>query len=196
MRKRIYHLLQLIMAAAALSLTGCKKTGTEASPTTLVYANDTFTPIAITVNGVSTTIPAGGSVSYTGPAGSADTGMASTSGVSSMGNIVGSVMSWAINDQFPASGTTTKTLDVGPSYFFLQVDNTSSFPVNGVYVNFGLTAQTFDNIAFGQGTFNIGYYAAYTNSNVRCMELYSGYWQSNISLPGVSNQSFLFTLTN
>jgi hypothetical protein len=199
MRKRIYHLLQLIMAAEVLSLTACNKTETgssQTSQTTLVYTNDAFTPIAITINGVSTTIAVGGSATYTGPAGSSDSGTASTSGVTSSNGIVGSVISWTINDQFPASGTATKTLDVEPSYFFLKVNNTSSYNVSGIYVNYGLTAQSFDNIGFGAGTFNIGYYPAYTNSNVRCMGPNGGYWQNDVSLPGVLNQSYLFTLTN
>ncbi len=78
-------------------------------------------------------------------------------------------MSWPISDVFPSSGSITKTLDVGPSYFFLKIDNTSGHSVTGVYVNYGLVPQTYDAITFGSGTFNIGYYAAYTNTDIRCI---------------------------
>ena len=35
--------------------------------TTIQYTNDTYTPIKITANGTNSTIPVGGSISYTGP---------------------------------------------------------------------------------------------------------------------------------
>ncbi len=90
----------------------------------------------------------------------------------------------------------TKTLDVGPSYFFLKIDNTSAYSVTGVYVNYGLVPQTYDAITFGSGTFNIGYYAAYTNTDIRCISGAAGSWQINANLSMTQNQTFLFTLTN
>jgi hypothetical protein len=209
-KKRFYRDSLLVLVATALLLSGCTKTNDNGgggnnnnnnnnngpTTTTLVYVNDSYTPVAISINGVASTIAVGGSATYTGKAGSAVTGTASTSGVTSSNNVVGLVINWTINDVFPASGTTTKTLDVNAQYFFLKVNNSSLYGVTGVYVNYGLVPQTFDNITFGAGTFNIGYYPAYTNSNVRCISGTSFFWQINTNLPNIQNQQFLFTLFN
>jgi hypothetical protein len=218
MNTKHFYRFSTLALAFALFLTSCSKTtpdptnsgsgsGTNGSGgngsgnngptnTSLVYVNDTYTPINITVNGATSSIPAGQSVTFKGAAGSANTGTATTSGVTSTNTTVGLVMSWAINDVFPSSGSANKTLDVGANYFFLKITNQSSYAVNGVYVNYGLVAQTLDNITFGSGTYNVGYYAAYSNSNVRCISNSGVYWQSNVTLSNTENQSFLFTLTN
>ncbi|HLZ87138.1 MAG TPA: hypothetical protein VKQ52_07860 [Puia sp.] len=200
------RLLLLAPAVFILLLAGCSKSNDGAnnnnnnnnngpSTTKLIYVNDTYTPIAITVNGVTSSIAVGGSLTYTGTAGTQLSGAAHTSGLTSTGNVVGQVINWTISDQFPSSGSGTKTLDVGSNYFFLKVNNTSMYTITGVYVNFGLVPQTFDNITFGYGLFNIGYYPAYANSNVRCI---SGgfFWQAYTNLSNAQNQEFLFTLTN
>jgi hypothetical protein len=205
-KQSICRLSLMALATLVLLLSGCTKSndGTNnnnnnnniPTSTTLVYTNDAYTPIAITVNGVTSIIAVGGSATFTGTAGSAANGTAATSGLTSTNNVVGEVVNWTINDQFPKSGTANKTLDVSTSYFFLKISNTSFYGVVGVYVNYGLVPQTFDNITFGDGTFNIGYYPAYNNSNVRCLGSGNIYWQINTILPNVQNQQFLFTLTN
>ena len=191
-----------LMALTILVLTfsGCTKSTptTPPAPTSssLVYTNDAYTPILITVNGVTSTIAPGASATYTGTPGSAVSGTAATSGLTSTNNVVGVVINWTLADQFPSTGSTTKTLDVSPSYFFLKINNTSIYPVTGVYVNYGLVAQTFDNISFGNGTFNIGYYPAFSNTNVRCVGPGTIYWEIYTFLSNIQNQQFLFTLAD
>ena len=210
MKKRVLRTwLLLVLASPVLFLTGCTKTADPTgnngnnnnnsntpTPTTLVYQNDAFTPILITVNGVSATIAVGGTASFTGTPGATVSGTATTSGLTSNNGVVGLVISWAITDQFPATGSSTKLLDVNSQYFFLKINNTSSFAVSGVYVNYGLVPQTFDNITFGTGLFNIGYYQAYSNTDIRCISPSGTYWQGGVVLPNTANQSYIFTLLN
>jgi hypothetical protein len=188
----------MALAIPVLLLSGCTKSNNSTPPpptsTSLVYTNDAYTPVAITVNGVTSTIAPGASATFTGTPGAEAVGTGATSGLTSTNNIVGVVINWTIADQFPSTGSTTKTLDVSPSFFFLKITNTSIYTVTGVYVNFGLVAQTFDNISFGSGTFNIGYYPAFTNTNVRCVGPGTIYWQIYTLLSNVQNQQFLFTL--
>ena len=200
-KKLLSQRIFIALAFSALAFAGCSKTGgakSGSTPTTstMVYANDALTPITITVNGSTSTIPVGGSASFTDSAGTRIVGVASTSGLTASNGVVGVVINWTLDGAFPASGTSTQKLDVSAQYFFLKIANTSSYAVSGVYVNYGLVAQTFDNISFGSGTFNIGYYPAFTNSNVRCQSPSGGYWQGNITLANAANQSFLYTLTN
>jgi len=197
MQKKLWVRLPLfLMAALLIGLAGCNKTNSGPATTTLVYTNDTYTPIVITVNGASSTIPIAGSVSFTGTAGSTLTGTASTSGVTSTNAVVGQVITWTVNQVFPTSGSTTETLDVNSQYFFLKVYNGSIYDVDGVYVNYDLLPQTYDAITFGPGTYNIGYYQAYTNSNVRCIASNGLYWQANTTLPFTQNQEYIFSLGN
>jgi hypothetical protein len=170
--------------------------GSGSSTTSITYKNDAPSPVTITLGDTSATIAVAGSVTFRGKPGASVTGQATAAGHNTSGGTIGSVITWTLNDAFPSSGTTTKSLDVSSSYFFLRIANTSSYTVTGIYVNYGLTPQTFDNITLGSGTFDIGYYPAYTNSNIRCVSNNAGYWQVNTNLPGVQNQSFLFTLQN
>ena len=193
---------RLFLAAltVASALSGCSKSNnggpSTPSTTSLVYVNNTYTPISISINGASSTIAVGDSLTCTGKPGTPNTGSALTSGITTTNQTVGTVITWDIADVFPTSGKTSESLDVSPQYFFLKVNNTSSYNVTGVYVNYGLVAQTLDNVSFGSGLYNIGYYPAYTNSNVRCISNTGGYWQANTGLPNVKNQYFTFTLTN
>jgi hypothetical protein len=201
MNKLFFSRLPLVaLAILVLIFSGCTKTVSTTPPapttTSLVYTNDAYTPVLITLNGVSSTIAPGASATFTGTPGSAVSGAAATSGLTATNNVVGAVINWTIADQFPSTGSTTKTLDVSPTFFFLKIDNTSIYGVTGVYVNFDLLAQSFDNINFGNGTFNIGYYPAYSNSNIRCIGPGNVYWQINTILPNTQNQQFLFTLAN
>lgn len=193
----LYRLSFLVtMISLGFFLPGCSKTSSGPSITTLVYVNDTYTPVSITANGITSTIPVGGSINYTATAGSSNAVTAQTSGLTSTNTVVGSVMNWTLNDVFPSSGTIRRTIDVPSQYFFLKIVNNSSYRASGLYVNYGLVSQTFDNINFGSGTYNIGYYQAYSNSNARCASSNGGYWQMNASLANSQNQSFTFSLTN
>ena len=195
--------LKLLLRTAVLlvcivSLTQCKKE-VEAllnPKSTLTVVNPTFTTMDISVNGEIKTIAAGGSAVFSGTPGVDAIGSASTSGKTTTGAQVGSLMTWNILEEFPASGDNLNlTLNVGADYFFLKLINQSLVSIQKVYVNYGLVSQTVDNISIPNtgGTYNLGYYRAYSNSNVRA-ESGSSYWYWNpLGLPYTNNQSKTLT---
>ena len=154
--------------------------GGGVSNTTIIYKNTSFTNMDITVNNVTKTAAPNATVSFTGSANSTITGSAKTSGATSSSTQVGLMITWNFTGTFPASGTSTINIEVPGTYFFLRIKNNSSRTISKVYVNYGLVSQTLDNITLSNGgqTFNIGYYKAFSNSNVRA-ESGSYYWSWN-----------------
>lgn len=166
------------------------------SATSITYYNNTFTPVYITINGVSTTIPSGGSVIYDGTPGDYATGTASTSGQTSSGSRIGETIYWDFNDYFPQNGMQTVEINVSSDHFFLKLRNVSGYNIEQVYVNYGTAAQTFDNVYIPNDgvTYDIGYYQAYTNSNFRLLNASgSHFWFYDINLPFTQNQSYTFS---
>jgi hypothetical protein len=167
--------------------------GTGGSNTIITFANKTFLPISITFNGESKVIPYNSSVSFTGKANSNASGSASCANKTTSGEQIGLKMDWNLNYNFPASGTLTVNMNVSTSYFFLQLSNKSGRQINRLYVNYGLQNQTQDNIIIpaDEKLYNIGYYKAFTNSNVRAENTSSNsYWSwATLSLPFTENQS-------
>lgn len=164
---------------------------------TITFINPTFTTVDITFNGETKTIAPGTSVKFTGTADASASGSASTSGKTTTGSQVGLMMTWTISEYFPASnGNLDYTLNVGSNYFFLKVINQSpTLSIQKIYSNYGLVAQTVDNISIPNNgtTYYIGYYPAYTNSNVRA-ENGANYWYWNpLNLPFTNNQSKTLT---
>lgn len=157
------------------------------------FINKTFLPIDITFNGETKTIPFNSSVTFTGKAGNKATGSASCAAKTTSGTQVGLKMQWDLNDTFPASGTSSVNLNVGTDYFFVQITNKSNTPINRLFVNYGLQSQTQDNIVIpaDQKLYNIGYYRAYSNSNVRGENINtnSSWSWTNLSLPFTLNQN-------
>ncbi len=177
------------------STSGGGSTGTGTSTSTITYTNASFTSINITINGVARTIAAGANVQYTGTPNAAATGTATTSGKTTSGTIVGNTISWSLANTFPATGNANNTLNVGGDSFFLKVKNASSKPIIKLYVNYGLAPQTLDNVTITNDSqvYGLGYYKAYTNSNVRG-ENGTTYWSWNtLSLPFTQNQSVTLT---
>lgn len=164
--------------------------------TTLAYQNDTYTDIHLVVNGSNYTIPAGGTVSFTGSYGDQLQGTATTSGTTTTADIIGLQMHWVINDVFPASGTTTEDMDVSADYFFLKITNNGPEAVEDVIVNYGTTAQRTDYITIPNDgyTYGIGYYSAYTNSNVKAESNAYTWTFNSLGLPYVSNQDEILTI--
>jgi hypothetical protein len=77
----------------------------------------------------------------------------------------------------------------------LKVINTSTKPILKLYVNYGLVAQTLDNITIPNDglTYTLGYYQAYSNSNVRA-ENGTTFWNWNpLNLPFTNNQVKILT---
>jgi hypothetical protein len=149
--------------------------GNNCELSTIIFRNDAYTPVSITVNGSTSTIDTGGSVSVTGTAGSITKVTAFTSGKSATGANTGSVITWSLIDTFPKTGTPfTQPLDMsaddGPDYsyvyFYLQVINKDSLPVTRIsIVSFGDTSNlsVFEsvNIPNDGHTYGIGYFMCY-----------------------------------
>jgi len=162
--------------------------------------NTTQTSMQITLNGITRTVSAGASTEYCGTPGAPANYTAQTSGVTNQGAQVGLLMSWSDNISFPSSGTTSTNLVVTSEYFFLRIRNQGSGQLTNLIVNKGLASQTTDNVSIpNSGNFtNIGYYRAWTNSNVYA-SLPSGttvFWEypGNMPIPFTQNQ--VVNLTN
>jgi hypothetical protein len=164
----------------------------------ITYKNNTFTEVTIAVNGVTKQIPVGSSVSFTGKPDQNAFGQAFTYGKTSTGSQLGEEIGWtSINTTFPSThmGSKEITLDAPATVFFIKVKNLSSQNISKMYVNYGLTPQTLDNIVISNDglTYRIGYYKAYTNSNVR-FESTTSFWYFNpLNLSFVPNQVQILT---
>ncbi|MEI8279653.1 MAG: calcium-binding EGF-like domain-containing protein [Bacteroidota bacterium] len=136
-----------------------------------VFKNNTNTDILLTIKGVTDTIPYGSSLSFTGLYGDTLTGSATTITHINLGTgaAIGWRINWDINDAFLVDGVNTHSLDASNSYFYLQISNQSTSSIKEVDVNYGMSMQTNDTISIPNDgyVYNLGYYPAYNNSNVR-----------------------------
>jgi len=165
-----------------------------ASTATLTFKNNTFTVMDITFNNITKTIAPSGSTSFSGIPNSSASGTAQTSGRTSSGDQVGLLMSWNLSYTFPASGNASINLNVSSDYFFLRMQNAGSSAMSPIYVNYGLLSETVDNISIPNNNvlYNLGYYKAWTNTNVRGIRGNSyTYWNQGVhfNLPFTINQS-------
>jgi hypothetical protein len=167
--------------------------------TAISYKNNTFTPITIAVNGATATIPVGGSVAFAGQVGTVATGTASTSGtanelgISTANGIIGLTISWDINNTFPSSDTLRVPLDVGATYFFLRIKNTYSKNIIDFYVNVNFTyGQVYQDVTIPNdgNTYDMGYYLAYSSSNVQTQSSDNKVVWKAVTLPFTSNQAY------
>jgi len=167
----------------------------SSTKTTANFKNNTFTPVTLNINSQSYTVGVGSTVNIQGSPASQSTFSAETNGKTSSGTQVGLKMTWNGSVTFPASGSYTTNLDVPGKYFFLRGQNNSGQPMTKLYVNYGLVAQTLDNITIANNgqLYSLGYYEAYSNSNVRA-ENGNNYWSWNtLNLSGATNQSVSVT---
>jgi hypothetical protein len=185
-----------VSISIVLLLTQCSKQDVAPTSSTITYVNDTSTPVKMVAGGQTQMIDPGKSLVFTGKPGASLTGSASTSGVTTTNKQVGGLVSWTVNDTYPASGNLTQNFDALSEVFFLEIVNNSAYTFTKVYVNYGFTSQTLDNISIPNdgNTYNIGYYKAYTNTNVRVESSNGGYAMGNISLPFTSNQTYTFSV--
>lgn len=173
---------------------------------TIQYVNNSFTPITIAVNGDTKVIPVGGTVSYSGQYGLGATGTATTAGngtslgVTTDGGKVGLTINWAIDNTFPATDTLRVPLDVGATWFFLKIANTSSRNIINYYVNYQFSyGEEYQDVTIPNNgvTYGMGYYLAYPYSNVQTQSTTSTTpkidWRA-ITLPFTSNQSATVTI--
>lgn len=138
--------------------------------TTVSFENTTFTPIEISLGGVNQTIQPAQKVTFQAKAGTQATFNATTSGKTSSGDIVGLKMEWSNSSvTFPTSGTSNVPLAVSGNYFFIMVRNNSVRKINRVLVNYQLQSGTTENLLItnDKQLYKLGYYKAFSNSNVR-----------------------------
>ncbi len=170
--------------------------GNRCQYTSIVYYNNTYTPMYITINGSSATIPVGGSVEYDGLPGNHADGTAYTSGQTNSGSQIGVQISWDLVDNFPSIGPLEVDINVSSDYFFLRIINYSPYNISQEYVNSGLASQTLDNIFIpnDRNYYDMGYYKAWTNSNVYLYTASGSIkWLSDpIPLDFTVNQHYLF----
>lgn len=121
---------------------------------------------------------------------------AETSGETSTGEQVGLLLEWEFDHDATGQSSQTYTLNVPADYFFIYVENDSSYDLNPFYVNYGLISETMDDIVIPNdgNNYKIGYYEAGLNTEVRAYfeELPSWYfyWEqgTHFTLPFTNNQ--------
>jgi hypothetical protein len=175
-------------------------TVSNAAPFYAKFVNTAYTPMSITVQGVTRTVQPGDSTTYnfsTNPQSLVYD--ASTSGKTSGGTTVGLVLTWGgsgspINVSSYAS--VRLSLQVSSTYFFMYMSSTGA-TLGPVYVNYGLSDQTVDNISIPNNgvKYSIGYYKAHSGAIVRAYKYPSTtsyvYW--TLSFPFNVNQSLYLT---
>ena len=167
----------------------------ELVTTDITFNNPVFTDIYITLNGDTKTISPDGSVTFYNVSGSSVYYSAYTYGKTSGGTQIGLQIEWS-NTLTLSGGTDSYNLVVGSDKFFLYMRNDGTHVLINLYVNYGLNSETYDNILVPTDNINyrIGYYKAWTNSNVRMYyqdapTAYT-YWDqgTHFTLPWTNNQ--------
>jgi hypothetical protein len=135
------------------------------------FNNSVFTDISINVTGIgSRTIKPGAKETFSF---NANPGQviysASTSGKTSQGGQVGLLMVWNETVNVASKSSETINLIIGPAHFYLYLKNSGISRLTSLYVNYGTVDQTQDNILVPNDnvTYNIGYYKAFANTEVR-----------------------------
>jgi hypothetical protein len=170
-------------------LSSCTKKEKSVTKTDITFNNPAFTDIYITLDGIDKTVPVGSSVTYYSVKGSSADYYAYTNGATTSGTQLGELVTWE-NTLTLTGGTDSYNLNVSSTYFFIYITNSGTHTLINLYVNYGLSSQTYDNplIANNSVKYKIGYYKAYTNSNVRM------YYQDQPSSYCYWNQGSHFTL--
>lgn len=126
---------------------------------------------------------------------------AETHGSTSNGEITGLVVEWSLTRDIVGDSYTTYLI-TAEDLFFLKMRNTGYHDLHPLYVNYGLPAETEDNITIpGNGlTYNVGYYKAFGRTRIQAdwLDMPSDYtyWQNRVhfNFPWTENQSI--TLLN
>jgi hypothetical protein len=169
----------------------------------VTFINTVYTPVTITILSATLTAQPGDSAVFylsTNPRSLVFT--ASTSGKTSSGTQIGLLIGWGGTSNPVNVSTYTSvrlSLQASSTYFFMYMTNTGQTTLGPIYVNYGLTDQTRDNVAVpGDGVmYSIGYYKAHSNTVVRAYWSYPttsySYWNPSFSF--TVNQSLNFTNT-
>lgn len=168
----------------------------EVPPMRAIFHNSLFTDIDVAVSSLSAgysesaIIEPGNSYTFTGlEYGDRISYSAKTSGKTSTDIPIGLELSW-IEINLVLNEVLDVDLSLGSDYFFLNMTNSGSGNLNNLYVNYGLSAQTNDNIILPNNgeSYKVGYYKAFSNTNVRW------YFESNPSSYVYWDQGVQFTL--
>ena len=165
-------------------------------PFTLTFNNPLYTDIEVTVTGKGKkTVPVGGSANFQFDNNPGTISFyAQTSGKTTQGTQVGLLMSWTYSD-LDVSGFESKSYDLvlTSAYFFLYMRNNGGANLNPLYVNYGLSDQTMDNIVIPNDNvkYRIGYYKAYKNTEVRAY-----FENSSSGVQWIQGTHFSFPWTN
>jgi len=147
-------------------------TGNFCEQSTIIYVNNTYTPMTVTVNNVSHVLsPIGGFQSFTGPAGGKAVVTAAACGLSDSGTQVGEMINWAFTDTFPSNGAgLTVPINVPDSFFYLKMANADGLiaSFNLIKVNCQTSSEITDTIALpNNGSIHgIGYFKRMSNTQV------------------------------
>ncbi len=168
--------------------------------TDLVFRNNVFTDVNLTLEGDTRTLAAGDSITFNDFEGFETTYSAETSGKSTQGLIVGLAIYW--QEKIVLNGTKMVVdLDLAKDYFYLYITNNGEHHLAPLYVNFGLPEQTIDNVVMqANGTrYQIGYYRAFSETVIRANwmddpTLFTKWVQgTDFSLPFSKNQVVYLT---
>ncbi|HNW75591.1 MAG TPA: hypothetical protein PKJ28_01750, partial [Bacteroidales bacterium] len=164
-----------------------------ATSTNVTFNNKVYTNIYITINGNTQTITPGNSVTFYSLPGSSASYSAYTYGATTTGTQIGLELNWNNTISLPG-GSISFNLIFPDTYFFLYMTNEGAHDLTPLYVNYGLSQQSQDNILIPNDNikYRIGYYYAYTSTIVRAYYQDSPnsytYW-CNLNFPWTNNQS-------
>lgn len=173
-------------------------------PFSLTIENTVFTSISITVTGhAERTIAPSASTTFDFPSNPSSVFYsASTSGRTAQGTRIGLLVTWSNSLSVAADRSRTVSLVISPDLFFIRFRNSGVSYLTPFYVNYGLVSQTRDDIVIPPdgATYAVGYYRAFTNTEVRAYleqsPLSYVYWRqgTHFTLPFTTNQAV--TLVN
>ncbi|MEI8280522.1 MAG: hypothetical protein WCG87_12235, partial [Bacteroidota bacterium] len=171
--------------------------GSHCEKSSIYFKNNAYTSIKVTINYSTVVVKSNDSVRFDGVIGSTITGTAYTYPYSDTFYHTSGVYHWNISSTCPSSGSISVPLDVDSSYFCLIINNYnvgSSASIYEEYVNYGLASQTKDSVyvsATNPYNIVIGYYRAFSNSNVKVNRRSDTSIIQNITLSGTKNQYYI-----
>ena len=163
--------------------------------TDITFRNNVFTDISLLLNGKSYTVKQDDSITFENFEGFEVVWSGETSGETANGDIIGLAITWG--GKLLLNGTSmTVDLDLERDYFYLFITNSGSHALGPLYVNYGLTDQTVDNVIMNADgrRYRTGYYRANPRTRVRALWIddqdeFSEWSQgTDFSFPFVKNQ--------
>jgi PKD repeat protein len=160
--------------------------------TDVTFNNPVFTDIYITFNNSTQIISPGSSVTFYAVPNGYESLWAYTMGTTTSGTQIGVKIEWEHTVEL-LGGSSTFILIITSNHFFMYMKNYGTHDLTPLYVNYGLSSETVDNILIPNDNvlYRIGYYETWTNTEVRAyyqdMPSYYTYWY-NIDFPWTDNQ--------